>query len=389
MAGAVGGDRKRARKARATPVAALRCQVPGCEAGIEDIKGYHRRHRVCLRCACAPCVVLDGQSKRHCQQCGKFHMLSDFDVGTPGSSIFLLASCCLELHETQKKKSFLSFAASNEPQNEEKDDNPKSLFPPPSVTVRALIRLCVPLVMYHSNFMIGISQRFLYNLDTKFSSGWRISCGRRSKAFDEHQDGGASSQASLCLSHYFLGWPTGGVHCLWHQSESGEIEVSCIFRREVSGIKLMSCHITWESDVFGPAFLEVENELGVSNFIPILFGSKLIWSEFGRISRAIFDSCCSDGIYRTTTIDATSYSGNSFISKQIGIPALLLDIAWALHEPGLEKRVLLSSTNIHRPVNLLKFLLQIESLILMEVVLHYVDGINSLSLHEVNYHLRW
>lgn len=129
----------------------------------------------------------------------------------------------------------------------------------------------------------------------------------------------------------------------------------------------------------------MENELGVSNFVPILFGSKLICSEFERISRAIFDSCCSDGIYRTMNIDATSYSDNSFVSKQIGIPALLLDIAWVLQEPGLEKREqLLSSTSIHRLVNLLKFLLQIKSLILMEVVLHYVDGINSLSLHEVN-----
>ncbi|KAA8527510.1 hypothetical protein F0562_034775 [Nyssa sinensis] len=58
-----------------------RCQVPGCGADISGLKGYHRRHRVCLRCANASDVVLDGQSKRYCQQCGKFHILSDFDEG--------------------------------------------------------------------------------------------------------------------------------------------------------------------------------------------------------------------------------------------------------------------------------------------------------------------
>ncbi|GJR95458.1 reverse transcriptase domain-containing protein [Tanacetum coccineum] len=43
--------------------------------------GYIDRHRVCLRCANATSVVLDGCDKRYCQQCGKFHVLSDFDEG--------------------------------------------------------------------------------------------------------------------------------------------------------------------------------------------------------------------------------------------------------------------------------------------------------------------
>ncbi|CAN6451174.1 unnamed protein product [Victoria cruziana] len=60
---------------------AVRCQVPGCEADITELKGYHRRHRVCLRCAYAPTVMLDGHLNRYCQQCGKFHVLSDFDEG--------------------------------------------------------------------------------------------------------------------------------------------------------------------------------------------------------------------------------------------------------------------------------------------------------------------
>ena len=62
--------KKRSRTVRASAGVA-RCQVPGCEADISELKGYHRRHRVCLRCANASTVLLDGEAKRYCQQCGK------------------------------------------------------------------------------------------------------------------------------------------------------------------------------------------------------------------------------------------------------------------------------------------------------------------------------
>ncbi|PIN06660.1 hypothetical protein CDL12_20788 [Handroanthus impetiginosus] len=73
--------KKRSRMVRVPGGAPARCQVPGCEADISELKGYHKRHRVCLHCANASAVMLDGESKRYCQQCGKFHVLSDFDEG--------------------------------------------------------------------------------------------------------------------------------------------------------------------------------------------------------------------------------------------------------------------------------------------------------------------
>ncbi|KAI3443170.1 SBP-type domain-containing protein [Psidium guajava] len=73
--------KKRARAPRVAGQGTARCQVPSCKADIRELKGYHRRHRVCLRCANASAVVLDGERKRYCQQCGKFHILSDFDEG--------------------------------------------------------------------------------------------------------------------------------------------------------------------------------------------------------------------------------------------------------------------------------------------------------------------
>ncbi|GKC58797.1 squamosa promoter-binding-like protein 7 [Tanacetum coccineum] len=54
-----------------TKMAFTMCQVPGCKADISELKGYHKRHRVCLTCSNASNVVIDGIHKRYCQQCGK------------------------------------------------------------------------------------------------------------------------------------------------------------------------------------------------------------------------------------------------------------------------------------------------------------------------------
>lgn len=90
-------EKKRARTSRASSSSA-RCQVPGCEVDISALKGYHRRHRVCLRCANSATVLFDGQAKRYCQQCGKFHVLLDFDEGK--------RSCRrkLERHNTRRRR---------------------------------------------------------------------------------------------------------------------------------------------------------------------------------------------------------------------------------------------------------------------------------------------
>lgn len=53
------------------PKVSARCQVPACGTGLARLKGYHQRHRVCLRCANATTVVLHDLAQRYCQQCGK------------------------------------------------------------------------------------------------------------------------------------------------------------------------------------------------------------------------------------------------------------------------------------------------------------------------------
>nr|AGI62051.1 SQUAMOSA promoter-binding-like 3 [Erycina pusilla] len=55
------------------------CQVEGCNFDLTAAKDYHRKHRVCERHSKSPRVVVSGHERRFCQQCSRFHDLSEFD----------------------------------------------------------------------------------------------------------------------------------------------------------------------------------------------------------------------------------------------------------------------------------------------------------------------
>ncbi|GFZ21132.1 squamosa promoter binding protein-like 10 [Actinidia rufa] len=56
-----------------------RCQVEGCNLDLSSAKEYHRKHRVCESHSKCPKVVVGGVERRFCQQCSRFHGLSEFD----------------------------------------------------------------------------------------------------------------------------------------------------------------------------------------------------------------------------------------------------------------------------------------------------------------------
>ncbi|XP_022770227.1 squamosa promoter-binding-like protein 8 [Durio zibethinus] len=58
-----------------------RCQVEGCNADLTHAKHYHRRHKVCEFHSKASNVIAAGLTQRFCQQCSRFHVLSEFDNG--------------------------------------------------------------------------------------------------------------------------------------------------------------------------------------------------------------------------------------------------------------------------------------------------------------------
>ncbi|XP_061341560.1 squamosa promoter-binding protein 1-like [Gastrolobium bilobum] len=55
------------------------CQVDNCNADLSDAKQYHKRHKVCEYHAKATAVLIAEQQQRFCQQCSRFHELSEFD----------------------------------------------------------------------------------------------------------------------------------------------------------------------------------------------------------------------------------------------------------------------------------------------------------------------
>ncbi|PWA78099.1 SBP-like protein [Artemisia annua] len=62
-----------------TSVMARCCQAEKCASNLAEAKQYHRRHRVCESHAKAQAVVVAGIHQRFCQQCSRFHELSEFD----------------------------------------------------------------------------------------------------------------------------------------------------------------------------------------------------------------------------------------------------------------------------------------------------------------------
>nr|GME02704.1 squamosa promoter-binding protein 20 [Ipomoea batatas] len=62
-----------------TAASASCCQVENCGADLTFAKTYHKRHKVCEVHAKAPAVLLNGVDQRFCQQCSRFHEVSEFD----------------------------------------------------------------------------------------------------------------------------------------------------------------------------------------------------------------------------------------------------------------------------------------------------------------------
>ncbi|XAR70022.1 hypothetical protein NMG60_11001836 [Bertholletia excelsa] len=58
-----------------------RCQVEGCKVDLSDAKAYYSRHKVCAAHSKTATVIVAGLEQRFCQQCSRFHQLSEFDQG--------------------------------------------------------------------------------------------------------------------------------------------------------------------------------------------------------------------------------------------------------------------------------------------------------------------
>ncbi|KAK9112361.1 hypothetical protein Scep_019880 [Stephania cephalantha] len=57
------------------------CQVDDCKADLSNAKDYHKRHKVCELHSKTTKALVGKQMQRFCQQCSRFHPLSEFDEG--------------------------------------------------------------------------------------------------------------------------------------------------------------------------------------------------------------------------------------------------------------------------------------------------------------------
>lgn len=116
--------------------------------------------------------------------------------------------------------------------------------------------------------------------------------------------------------------------------------------------------------------MQVENECGLSNFIPILIGDERVCSEIKMIHQKYNCTCCRKQLQCRP-------SGSSYgtcevsCSRQAALSDFMLDVAWLLKQPCSEKlHCILTSAQIQRFNCLLKFLINNKSTSILEKVLH-------------------
>nr|POE89663.1 squamosa promoter-binding-like protein 13 [Quercus suber] len=88
-------------------IGSLRCQADECGVDLKMAKTYHKRHKVCERHAKAAVVLVTGIRQRFCQQCSKFHEISQFDDNKK--------SCREKLagHNERRRKTYADLQAEN------------------------------------------------------------------------------------------------------------------------------------------------------------------------------------------------------------------------------------------------------------------------------------
>ncbi|CAF2160584.1 BnaA07g08840D [Brassica napus] len=72
-------SRKKSKSSCGQSMQVPRCQIDGCELDLSSAKDYHRKHRVCENHSKCPKVTVSGIERRFCQQCSRFHAVSEFD----------------------------------------------------------------------------------------------------------------------------------------------------------------------------------------------------------------------------------------------------------------------------------------------------------------------
>ncbi|CAJ1962283.1 unnamed protein product [Sphenostylis stenocarpa] len=153
-------------------------------------------------------------------------------------------------------------------------------------------------------------------------------------------------------------------YCVPSPHKWTEDNISCAFDDQL--YKIYVPHT--EESLFGPAFIEVENESGLSNFIPVLIGDKEICSEMKTLQQKLDLSLLSKQ-FRSASDGSICSSCETFALSHTSSD-LLVDIAWLIKDNTSEffDRVMTAS-QIQRYCHLLDFLMCNDSTIILEKIL--------------------
>ena len=113
----------------------------------------------------------------------------------------------------------------------------------------------------------------------------------------------------------------------------------------------------------------MENESGLSNFIPVLIGDKEICTEMKTLQQRL-DASLHSKQFQSTSGGSICSSCEAFARRHTSSSDLLVDIAWLLKNPTSENfdRVMTAS-QIQRYCYLLDFLICNDSTIILEKIL--------------------
>ncbi|KAL3829390.1 hypothetical protein ACJIZ3_018192 [Penstemon smallii] len=112
-----------------------------------------------------------------------------------------------------------------------------------------------------------------------------------------------------------------------------------------------------DMDLHGPAFIEVENQSGLSNFIPILLGDKETCAEMEILQQKFSTPISSQE--KTSDCDVLA-------SRETQLSEFIHDVAWSLKKPVSNEQ--LTSSHVQRFNYLLTSLIEKESCVILERV---------------------
>uniref|UniRef100_A0A0A9B7E5 Uncharacterized protein n=1 Tax=Arundo donax TaxID=35708 RepID=A0A0A9B7E5_ARUDO len=115
---------------------------------------------------------------------------------------------------------------------------------------------------------------------------------------------------------------------------------------------------------------------GLSNFVPILFGSKQLCSELERIQDALCGWSFKSSSVFGEFPGASSDPCERLKLRSAAMSGFLIDIGWLIRKPSPEEfENALSLTNIQRWICMLKFLIRNDFINVLEIIVKSVDNI--------------